>query len=266
MACQWADDTERNSELKAQLAKDLKERAEMIANAVGSDSALFKQLVAGQETGGCLNTSLDSLASNLSNLTGSMGKLDEKEEGLARQLEEAIRSFAEVRVPEQVPLESETREQSANNQLQLQLDGVSAQLNMAQANMETKELENESTRNALSEATAQTRVAEERATQLESEVVALQENVKAVELKVREELSRASVVSRDHVRAKFEQQLQSALREKTEREKELERIKEQLGCVQQSMVSIATVTLVTANEERPRWKLHRKAGRRKSSR
>lgn len=240
LALQLTRDIGGNSELNAQLVKDIKERADMISNAVDSSSALFKQLAADQEICGSLKMGLESVAPKLGDLTASIGKLDQKEVGLVQQLGEMAKCLSEVRMPEKAPLESEAEDQLAKDQLQLQLDEVSAQLSMAEANLAAKEEENESTRRSLSDATAQAQVAEERTSQLESEVAALQDNVKAVEFKVREELSRASVVSRDHIRAKFEQQLHNAQWEKMESEKEVARIKEQLVCAQQSLVSFAS--------------------------
>lgn len=250
LALQLSKDIKGSSALNAEVIKGLRERTDMIANAVDSDSALFKQLVAGQEMCNGLKLGLESVAPKLCDLTESIGRLDEKEDGLAQQLGEIAKSFSDSQVLEKPPLESEAADQSARDRRQHQLDEISTQLSIAQANLAVKETENDNIRNSLSEATAQTQAAEERAMQLESEVAALQGNANAIELKVREELNRASVISRDHIKAKFEQQLHNSLREKMETERELERANKQLAGAQQSLVSFPQSDLAISNKRK----------------
>lgn len=239
---QLTSDIGRNSETNIQLVNDLKVQAETIVKGVESNSALFNQFAANQEICGSLAGNLESIAPKLGSLTASIRGLDEKETGLVQKMEELASTFSEAHAQAQAQakarMDSEAFNQSINNDLQLQLEEASAQLSIAKANLEANETEKENIRLSLSEATAQTRAAESRATRLESEVAALQGNIEAIEQKVREELNRASVVSRDQTRAKFEQQLHKALKEKMDMEKGSEKIKEQLASAQQSLVSV----------------------------
>ena len=246
LVLQLTNDIGGNSELNTQLAQDLRRRADMIVNAVDSNSVLFKQLAAGQEMCTRLKMDLESVAPKLCDLTASIGRLDEKEDGLVQKLGEVEKSFFESRVFEKTALELQATEQSTRNQLQLQLDEISAQLDIAQASLAVKEAENEKIRNSLSEAGAKAQDTEKQVMRLQSEVAFLQGNAKAAELRVREELNRASVIARDHIRAKFEQQLHNALREKMETERELDKIKEQLASAQQTLVKLHQSILAIA--------------------
>lgn len=264
IALQLTKDIGSNSELNSQLVKELNERVEMIVDSVGGNSSMFKQLALSQDMCGILIVNLESVAPKLGHLTASIGKLGEKETELVQQLDEVADRVSEAKALEKAPLDSAT--QPANDQLQLQLEEASAQLSIVQASLEAKEMENETRRHELAEATAQTQTAENRAAQLEFEVASLQKNVQAIELKVREELNRASVVSRDHMRAKFEQQLHNAMKEKLELEKDSERMKKQLACIQQSLVRAMVSILAVAKRRRLNQELHTKSIRMKSIR
>lgn len=248
-------DIEQNSEASVRLINDLKGEAQTILKAVDSISALFKQFGADKETCAMLSANLESVAPKICNLTTSIVDLDEKESSLVQRLEEITSALSDAQAQAKVALESQTWDQPANNELQVQLDEASAKFNMAQASLEAKERENEDVRRLLSEAMAQAHVAESRSTQLESEVAALKGNMEAIERNVREELNRASVISRDQIRAKFEQQLHKVLKDKADTEKDAQRIKEQLESAQQSVVGIVSFTalkilLITVDSNR----------------
>lgn len=117
-----------------------------------------------------------------------------------------------------------------------QLAKVSQQLKTAQESLRSKQEETEATKNSLCEVTKNLEEAEERATRHASEVATLQKRMQATESRVREELSRASVISRDQSRARFEQQLHGIFREKSALEDELVATKDLLVNIQKAKV------------------------------
>lgn len=229
---------EHNSEANVRLVNDLKGETETILGAIDSHSTMFKQWGADRETYGKLSANLATVAPKLCNLTTSIAGLDEKATSLAQRLEEITGALSDARAQAEVALKSQTRDQPALNELQLRLDEASTKLNTALASLHDKEMENEDAKRSLSEAMAQIHAAESRSTQLESEVSVLKGNMESVERHVREELNRASVISRDQTKAKFEQQLHKALKEKVDMEKDIQRIKEEFARARESAVSI----------------------------
>lgn len=238
LASQLTADIGRNSALNNQLSVDLKERLKLTTDTVSRDSMLFKQLVSNNEMCGTLHTGLESAAPQLSSLASSIDGLEEKESGMIQQLEALRQTLAEPQSPRVNP-SAEARHHAMISELRREVQDLSSRLNTATADLEAKDAESEKARHCLSEAKDRSQTAENRAAQLDAEVAALQDNIKAAELKVREELNRASVISRDRTKAKFEQQLHKVLKEKAEINSAYAKAKEQLAGVQQSLVRLA---------------------------
>jgi predicted nucleic acid-binding Zn-ribbon protein len=76
---------------------------------------------------------------------------------------------------------------------------------------------------------------------LELEKTKSQENARQIEYKVREELNRANLTSKDQNRAWFEQELHKLNREKLAVEKSEERLKEQLDIAKRSSVCSSSI-------------------------
>lgn len=236
---QLTSDIGRNSESNTQLINDFKGQAETIVNAVESNAALLKQLAADQSICTSFAETLESVASELRNLTISTRGLDAKDDALVQRVEELANAFSETQAQAQARLDSEACYKAKNDELQHQLEEASARLTAAEESLKAKDIENESITRSLSEATAQNQVAESRAIQLESEVAGLRDSIEDVERNVREELNRASVVARDQTKAKYEQQLHKVMKEKMDIENETEEMREQLANARQSLVSAA---------------------------
>lgn len=236
---QLTSDIGRNFESSTQIINDFKDKAETIVDAVESNAALLKQLATDQSICGSFAEGLESVASELRDLTISTKGLDAKDRALVKRVEELANAISESQAQAKARLDSEASDKAVSKELQIQLEEASARLRAAEESLKAKDIENESMTRSLSEATAQNQITESRAIQLESEVVALRDSIEGVERNVREELNRASVVARDQTKAKYEQQLHKALKEKIEIENETENLREQLGNARQSLVGAA---------------------------
>lgn len=85
------------------------------------------------------------------------------------------------------------------------------------------------------------------ARKIESEKSVLELNSKEVEKRIREELSRASLMSKDQERARFEQERHTLTREKQQAESEAAKWKEELEAVKLSLVCMTFLLLHYAN-------------------
>ena len=81
----------------------------------------------------------------------------------------------------------------------------------------------------------------------EAEKLVLELNSKEVEKRIREELSRASLMSKDQERARFEQERHTLTREKQQAESEAAKGKEELEAVKLSLVCMTFLLLHYAN-------------------
>lgn len=107
------------------------------------------------------------------------------------------------------------------NELESQLVKVSQEFKAAHESLRVQHDEHDATKHTLCEVNKTLEEAETKAIQHASEIATLQKKIKITESEVREELSRASVISRGQSRARFDQQLHGILREKTALQQEL---------------------------------------------
>lgn len=153
-------------------------------------------------------------------------------------MEELGRELSEARnaAKEPPPPPEDGNFSAAVSELTVQLEKISQELKASQEDLRAGDVDHESTKLSLMETSEMLKKAEARAAQHENEVAALQQRNQAIESKVREELNRASVISRDQSRAKFEQQVHGIMKERTAVEKELQKANELLASSQQSQV------------------------------
>lgn len=236
----------------SRLAKDLEETCETntdaksyfqgqfqnIESRFGADCDLFKQLAASKEACGSLHEKLDFVTPNFCTLDAAIRDREEKELSLVRQMEELGRELSEARnaAKEPPPPPEDGNFSAAVSELTVQLEKISQELKASQEDLRAGDVDHESTKLSLMETSEMLKKAEARAAQHENEVAALQQRNQAIESKVREELNRASVISRDQSRAKFEQQVHGIMKERTAVEKELQKANELLASSQQSQV------------------------------
>ncbi|KAI9925230.1 hypothetical protein MW887_006150 [Aspergillus wentii] len=237
ITAQLTKEFEKGSEANGNMVNVLQVHLRNIEDGLGSDSALFKKLAVNDQLCGSLYEKLDLVGPNIFNLTSCLNGLEEKETSLSQQMEELGRSLAAQKPDEEAALTPEIiGYMTENTRLQLRVQEISAELNSKDENLKIKEMESDNMKDSLVGARTKVQEAEDRATQLESETTSLREKINSIETKVREELNRASVVSRDQIKARFEQQIHKLLKEKSDIENDAGNVREQLANAQESLV------------------------------
>ena len=113
-------------------------------------------------------------------------------------------------------------------EIESQIQKAAAELKAMEDTLKTKDQDNETTKQLLLEARDAVDRAEARAAKEATGKSEMQDKMKNTELAVRTELSRASIIARDQVKAKFEQQIHELVKEKDDKEKDLGKAKEEL--------------------------------------
>lgn len=216
----------------------LEQQIQNLDSKFGVDCDLSKQLATNQEVCRILQERIERIGQNFSVLDNTIKRSKIKEVDFLEKMEEIGRTFSEVRNLEKVTCSSLENGSFVTPAIELEsrLAKVSQELKTVQKSLEAKHDENETTKYSLSEVTKNLEETDARATQSASEVVILQNRMKETESRVREELSRASVISRDQSKARFEQQLHEILREKTALEHELAATKDLLSNAHKAQV------------------------------
>ena len=233
---QMSKDYQGCSESNANVIACFKEQLQSFEVHLGVNCGLSKKLSASQKACESLREKIGSIEPSLSALRTTFQGIETKEVGLVEQIEEICRVMSEVKNSGTCSGSENGIYATTTADLVSQLEKVSHELGVAQGALRAKDDENEHSKCLLFETTNILQETQARAAQHASENAALQEKVRATESRIREELNRASVISRDQSRAKFEQQLHGILREKTAIEHDLQTAKELLARAQQSQV------------------------------
>ena len=233
---------ETSSAANATITSHLTEQLKSIGDSFGRNSDIFKQLIENKEACGSLHGRFESIGPNISTLYEAIQVLGEKEISLVQQMQELGTDISQTRIAvKEAPTRVENEDASmARTEMESRLEKMSQELAMVHEALQAKDSESESTKRSLLDTTKTSQEAEARAVQYEREIAALQQKIQSIESKVREELNRASVISRDQTRAKFEQQLHKFVKEKEDAEKEMQKTKELLEAAQQSQVKKST--------------------------
>lgn len=200
---------------------------------------MFKQLVNSEMTQRNLQERLATIGHTLGDLGASTKQLEAAEHNLLGEIDGLKETLADHQVPAGNPvLEMELSSKFAENtQLQLQLQEISSELKSLREQLDWKKSENEDLQQSLTEAAAKQQAAENQVFHIQSEKSALHEEIKTAEQRVREELTKAGIISRNQIKTKYEQQIQKVEGEKASLERESEKLVAQLASVQQSLVS-----------------------------
>lgn len=220
-----------SSEANSSLTLQLKEQLQYLATSMNTGSSIVQKLSENEKCCDILHRSLTGIIPTIENLNSSIKTLDDKELDITQQMERLGKSITEINIPDKVellPVEPCTHAQE-KLELERQVQNLVANLEFARENLKEKECHNEEINNALFEALRKVEETETHAKQFKSQIVELEDRAKTIEINVREELNRASIVARDEHKKKFEQQLHKAMREKAELEINLSKLQEQLA-------------------------------------
>ncbi|GES64363.1 rootletin [Aspergillus terreus] len=225
------------SETNRNLSTELRSQLQRVKDEIGPGSTLSEQLTTTKTSCTSLGDNLNISLSRVEQLDKSIKDAQDREHNLMEQMGHLQEKLSEFKaLPDR---EEEDNYASTSKQVELEdrLKLMSTELADSVNNVQTKEDEITQLNVALLEATGRLHDAETRANQAETEVTGLQERVKSIEVEVRAELTRASVISRDQIKAKYEQNLHELLREKTEACSAVEAMANKLLAVEKSLVS-----------------------------
>jgi chromosome segregation ATPase len=205
---------------------------------LGSDSSLFKQLIDSESAQKSVERKLDAIEPAISKLDTSVKSLETSEHNLSRGLEDFGEKLDKGQLVAANPaLEMELSNKSVEiSRLQSQLQEVSAELKSLGIRFTGKEAENEKLLQSLNDANSRKQGYEDRVINLESEKVALQEEIQVTEQRAREELTHANTVSQNNLKAIYKQQLQGLEKEKRALEKESAKLQKQVEKAEGALV------------------------------
>ena len=220
---QMTQQVEKTVGMSAQTSSVLKECVQEIENSASPESALFTQLAMTQRSCQELVENTNVLGPKFHAICESISKLDGKD-GLSEQMKDFSNTLSEVQRRAEASMNRPIERQEIESQIQK----AAAELKAMEDTLKTKDQDNETTKQLLLEARDAVDRAEARAAKEATGKSEMQDKMKNTELAVRTELSRASIIARDQVKAKFEQQIHELVKEKDDKEKDLGKAKEEL--------------------------------------
>ncbi|GAA85900.1 rootletin [Aspergillus luchuensis IFO 4308] len=221
----------RGTEATAGLTESLKAQTEIIGKHVVSENQLVAKISKDSETNESLRNALRELAAANEDINVSMKGLEARESGLLDQFTALEASLSAMQLPDQRQIlkEETQRFEQTLAEMERKIQSLSEQSKLAEEALRNKDLENQALRGSLETASAKVEDDDSRVRRCEAEVATLKDEVKSVEARVRKELSRASVVSREQDRARYEQKIHELLRGKSEIERNLSKVSMQLA-------------------------------------
>ncbi|GAT28052.1 rootletin [Aspergillus luchuensis] len=233
----------RGTEATAGLTESLKAQTEVIGKHVVSENQLVAKISKDSETNESLRNALRELAAANEDINVSMKGLEARESGLLDQFTALEASLSAMQLPDQRQIlkEETQRFEQTLAEMERKIQSLSEQSKLAEEALRNKDLENQALRGSLETASAKVEDDDSRVRRCEAEVATLKDEVKSVEARVRKELSRASVVSREQDRARYEQKIHELLRGKSEIERNLSKVSMQLAETRRDLVSFNTI-------------------------
>ncbi|KAJ5383595.1 hypothetical protein N7517_001506 [Penicillium concentricum] len=247
LAGQVASDVDRSTEMSKNVFQALQEALQAIEGNLGPYSSIFKQLANSESCYGSLQQQLQIVQPMLGSLDASIKVVGTTETDLVRGLETFGQKLSEARIPAGNPvLEMEVSKKFAENtQLQLQLQGISLEVDSVRKQLASKSSENQHLQHALTDAVTNEQASKSQSSRLEIEKTALRGELQLLEQRIREELGAAST-KQGQMKARFEEQVQGLETERTRLERDFSNLQAQLANVQGSL----TETKKTAEDER----------------
>ncbi|PGH13095.1 hypothetical protein AJ80_06467 [Polytolypa hystricis UAMH7299] len=225
--------TDHTFEARHGSSTDILAQLDDIKSTFASNLALAEQLAQLQRANDDLRQNLDLSESRIVQRNSDYEQLKLKEENLQNLIcnleAEVLALHAEKSDTAQF------QESEVTSELQTQLEATTAALTEATNKMKSKDEEMQEAERNLEEKTHQLEVAENRLIALQVENSEAQEKVSRIEQKIREEMTRASLRSKEQNKAWFEQEQHRLRREKVTAEKMVEKMKEQLGTMKFSL-------------------------------
>ena len=223
---------EKTVGINAQASSALKECAQGIESITNPGSALCTQLSTTQRSCTDLIEGTNLLGPKFRGICESIGKLEGKEDGLSEQMKDFSNMLSDVKRQAEVSM----WRPAEKHENELRVQKYAAELKTTLDTLKMRDQGNETTKKLLLEAKEAAEKAEARASNEATEKSDVQERLQRVESDIRAELGRASVIARDQAKAKFEQQIHQLAKDKEDKEKDLEKIEEELEMSKTSLV------------------------------
>ncbi|KAK2809465.1 hypothetical protein FQN50_003733 [Emmonsiellopsis sp. PD_5] len=227
----------KNIELKLDAetrnGKQISNQLTELNTAIGSNNVLVGQLAETRELNGSLQEKLKAVEITLSGVSADRDNLQSHEAVLQQHiadLETEVASLQKVELDN-----SELMASDISSELQIQLESTSAALTEATDAIKTKDTELREIESKLAETIQKSDAVETELVKLREEKTKIQQNAERTEHRVREELTRANLATKDQIRAYFEQEQHKLKREKLTAERSMERMAEQLKSTKLSL-------------------------------
>lgn len=237
---QSSGDAERSLKLQADHSSDFRAQFEKFEDILNFSASTTEHLIRARELNGRLEEKLKTVEETLERTTTERNKYMSVEKHLQKRISDLEVELTSARQqPVNPPIDSTQykEEQDRVSQLQTQLEEAATIIAEEREKSKSKENEICELHHSLGETKASLEDSKHRMAQAEMENAELQEQTRRVEYRVREELSRASLTSRDQNRAWFEQQVHKLKQEKLTAENSAARAQEQLAIAKESLVS-----------------------------
>ncbi|PYH91732.1 rootletin, partial [Aspergillus ellipticus CBS 707.79] len=227
----------KETDMNANLTQSLNAQLQVAKDQMVSESMLTEKLARNAENHDTLQQRLQMSLEAIEKINCSMHTLKNKEQGLTNQLKSLEMNLSKMQTSNVELLREESFRHSREVVgMESKIQSLSEELTQAELAIKIKDDDIQTMKTSLLEAESRAHETESRACGFESEAIALRDEVKAVEIKIREELSRASLVSREQDKAMNEQRFHELLREKSEAEKNLERVSAQLAASRLALI------------------------------
>ncbi|OJJ96467.1 hypothetical protein ASPACDRAFT_46635 [Aspergillus aculeatus ATCC 16872] len=209
---------------------NLTEQLQSVTSQIASESTLVEGISRNTEHLGGLRETLERLLPLTDQLNCSIDALKDNEARLCGQMEQLEADLGDARTLKNAELAALelTRHELEKAQIEGRMQKVVAESEAMAERLRAKNLENKAIYSSLLEAESRTQEVESCVLQLESEVVTLRDAVKKKENQVREELGRASVIAREQIKARYEQQHRDLLKEKVDLAQSVDLLQKQL--------------------------------------
>ncbi|KAL4896186.1 hypothetical protein BDV59DRAFT_210793 [Aspergillus ambiguus] len=228
---------QNSSATNRSLATELKSQLQHVEIELDSESILMEQLTANQTNCHSFQDSISMFMPCIEKLDKTVKGLHDRECDLFEQMNNLHAKLAEMNTPSDIGAEVKSSiAPTERTELEDKMKQLSSDLAAMINNLNVREEEVAQLKLTLAESSKERHEAEARARFSNNKVTELQDRVKVVEVEIREELNRASVITRDQSKEKYEQQLHGLLREKAETKNAVEAITSKMQDTQKALV------------------------------
>ncbi|KAJ5612767.1 hypothetical protein N7510_005961 [Penicillium lagena] len=215
-ASQFSNDVDKSTVINTVTMQSLMQELQSVKRNLGSDSSLFKKLIDSESAQKSVERKLDAIEPAISKLDTSVKSLETTEHNLSRGLEEFGGKLGKGRLV------------AANPALEMELSNKSVEISQLQSRLQE----------SLNDASLKKQAFQDRVINLESEKVALKNEIQVVEQRAREHFTKANTVSQNSLEATYKQQLQGLEKEKEALEKESAKLQKQVEKAEGALLQV----------------------------